>query len=101
MPSLAITVPHTLDQAEAAERLKRLIEIVKSQYGSHLQELHEEWDGTTGSFRVGAMGMKSTGTVEVRPNEVHIQGSLPFAAVIFKGKIEEAIRQQIGKVLLS
>lgn len=99
MPSLTITVPHTLEPQEAAERLKRLIESVKEQYGSHLSELHEDWSGTTGNFRVGAMGFKSTGTVEVRPTEVHIQGSLPFAAVMFKGKIEDAIRQQVEKRL--
>ncbi|MGD9646006.1 MAG: polyhydroxyalkanoic acid system family protein [Pirellulales bacterium] len=99
MPSLAVTVPHALEQQEAAERLRRLVEVVKSQYGSHLQELHEEWDGHTGSFRIAAMGMKSTGTVEVRASEVHIQGSLPFAAVIFRGKIEETIRQQLGRTL--
>jgi len=99
MPSLAITVPHTLEPQEAADRLKRLIEQVKAQYGSHLSELHEEWDGQKGNFRVGAMGFKSTGTVEVRPNEVHIQGSLPFAAVMFKGKIEDAIRQQVEQRL--
>jgi hypothetical protein len=99
MPSLTITVPHSLEPQEAAERLKRLIELVKAQYGSHLSELHEEWTEQTGSFRVGAMGFKSTGTVEVRTTEVHIQGSLPFAAVMFKGKIEDAIRQQVERHL--
>ncbi|MBX9788688.1 MAG: polyhydroxyalkanoic acid system family protein [Pirellulales bacterium] len=99
MPSLAITVPHGLDQREAAERLKRLIEDAKAQYGMHLSELHEEWVEHTGSFRVGAMGFKSTGTVEVRATEVHIQGSLPLAAIMFRGRIEETIRQQVERRL--
>jgi hypothetical protein len=36
----------------------------------------------------------------VEPNEVKINGALPFAAMMFKGKIEQSVREELEKALV-
>ena len=35
----------------------------------------------------------------VEPNQVVLQGSLPFAAMMFKGKIEQTVKEELEKAL--
>jgi hypothetical protein len=37
--------------------------------------------------------------VTVEPNEVKLHGVLPFAAMMFKGKIEQTVREELEKLL--
>lgn len=99
MPSLNIVVPHALGQAEAASRLKSLLEKVKEKYGAQISNLEESWGDNSGDFSFSAMGFKTSGKINVDPGEVRIDGHLPLAAALFKGRIEEAIREQIVKTL--
>ena len=46
------------------------------------------------------MGMSISGTVAVEPDRVKLDASLPFAAVMFKGMIEQQIRKEIDGLLL-
>ncbi|MBI3837770.1 MAG: polyhydroxyalkanoic acid system family protein [Planctomycetia bacterium] len=43
--------------------------------------------------------MNIKGELTVDPNEVKINGVLPFAAMMFKGKIEQTVREELEKVL--
>ena len=99
MPSLKVSVAHELGQEVAAERLKRLLEGVKAQYADKLSNLEEEWDDFTGRFKISAMGIKSEGTVAIEETEVRVDGKIPLAAMIFKGRIEETIRSYLAKIL--
>ena len=99
MPSLKVSVEHDLGREAAAERLRRFLEGVKSQYEDKLSHLEEEWDEFRGSFKISAMGIKSEGAVTIEEKEVRVDGKIPIAAVIFKGKIEETIRTYLEKVL--
>jgi hypothetical protein len=40
-----------------------------------------------------------SGDVIVQPAEVQLDGQIPFAAMMFKGKIESALRDQLTKEL--
>jgi hypothetical protein len=99
MPSMNVVVPHALGQEEAAARLKGLLEKVKEKYGGQISNLVESWGENSGEFSFSAMGFKTSGTIQVESNEVRIDGHLPLAAALFKGRIEEAIREQITKTL--
>ena len=44
-------------------------------------------------------GFPVSGTLIVKPSEVEISGDLPFAAMLFKGKIESGIHDQLKKLL--
>jgi hypothetical protein len=99
MPSLKLTFPHQLGQPEAAERLKILLSRVKEKYQDQVTNLQESWNDNTLTFSFSTYGFKVNGDVVVQPTEVQLDGQIPMAAMIFKGKIEGAIREQLAKVL--
>ena len=57
MPKMKMTIPHTLGQDEARQRVQGMISNMKEQYGDKVSDLEEEWSGDTGRFSLKAMGM--------------------------------------------
>lgn len=96
---MSLDVSHALGQDEAAQRLKAKFAAIRSQYESQVKELREEWLDHTLSFGFQTMGMAISGTVAVEPEKVRLVANLPFAAMLFKGKIEERIRQEVDRLL--
>ncbi|MEI6972154.1 MAG: polyhydroxyalkanoic acid system family protein, partial [bacterium] len=80
-------------------RVRKLLEDLRKQYASSITDLHEEWDGNAGKFRLSAMGYSVSGTLTVNESEVGISGVLPFAALLFKAQIEAAIRAKAASLL--
>jgi hypothetical protein len=99
MPSLKLTFPHQLGQEEAVARLKNLLTRVQEKYQAQVSDLHQAWNGNTLSFSFSTYGFKVAGDVIVQPMEVQLDGQIPIAAMMFKGKIESAIREQMAKEL--
>lgn len=99
MPSLNLSVAHTLSQEEARERLQRFLEVVKSQYGEHVNNLEEEWTDEFVRFAFSAMGFSTSGKMTVSQGEVVVDSKIPLAAMMFRGKIESTIREQLTRVL--
>lgn len=99
MPSLQLTFPHQLGQEEAVARLKNLLTRVQEKYQAQVSDLHQAWNGNTLAFSFSTYGFKVAGDVIVDPSEVRLDGQIPMAAMIFKGKIENAIRDQLAKEL--
>ncbi len=100
MPSLSVAVPHMLRQEEALERLKERSRVMKTTYQEHIQNLEEQWNGSSGRYRFRTMGMEIKGTVTADASEVKVDVSLPLLAVMFRGAIEEKLRQELGKILV-
>lgn len=94
-----MTVPHNLTQAEATDRLKRLLDYVKDAYKDKFKDLQETWGENTLTSSFKTMGFTIKGKVDVEPKQVKIDSDLPFAAMMFKSKIETEIRQQLEKIL--
>lgn len=99
MPSFAMSVPHKLTQDEAQSRIKNLLAELKQQYGDQVSDLQETWNGHNGQFALTAMGMRISGTLAVEPEQVSLNGNIPFAAVPFRGQIEKLIREQAETLL--
>jgi hypothetical protein len=51
------------------------------------------------NFSFSTFGFKIAGALEAADQMVTVRGDLPFAAAMFKGKIEGDIRQQLEKLL--
>ena len=100
MPKLDIAIPHGLTQDEAVKRIKELLNEVKAQFSGKISDLHEDWDENTGKFAFTAMGFPVSGTLTVHASQVEISGKLPFAAMLFKGKIEAAIKDRAETLLV-
>ncbi len=99
LPKLNMTVPHGLAQDEAVKRVKNLLSDVKTQFADTIEDLHEAWDGHAGRFDFSAMGYPIAGSLTVNPSQVDISGDLPFAAMLFKAKIEATIKDRLGALL--
>ena len=99
MPKMNVSVPHNLSADEAIRRIKNLVGDMKKQFGDRVTDLKEEWSGNNGQFAFKAMGFDVSGTVQVDAGEVRIQGDLPFAASMFKGRIESTIQERARQLL--
>jgi Putative polyhydroxyalkanoic acid system protein (PHA_gran_rgn) len=99
MPDLNISIPHQLSQDEALRRLKSAIADAKKQHGDKIDDLQESWSGYSGTLKVAVMGQKLAVVLTVNPSDVTVQSALPMIAMMFRGKIEAAIRQEGTKLL--
>jgi putative polyhydroxyalkanoate system protein len=99
MPKFSVQVPHTLPQQEARERLGRFAEVLGQKFKDQVSELEQSWEGDTLKFRFKSFGIPLSGGIAVGDSQLDLSGDLPFSAMIFKGKIESAIREQLEKIV--
>ncbi|HEX4147660.1 MAG TPA: polyhydroxyalkanoic acid system family protein [Pirellulales bacterium] len=99
MPKLTVAVPHQLDQAAATERLQGILAKLKERYEGQVSDLHEEWQGNVLNFAFKTFGFNVKGAMHVEPQQVRVDGDLPFAAMMFKGKIEQELKNNLTRWL--
>ncbi|REJ66251.1 MAG: hypothetical protein DWQ31_15485 [Planctomycetota bacterium] len=99
MPSVSTSVPHQLSKAEAMERIKKFGVTLQEKYEGQFKDFDESWSDNLLNFAFKTMGMAFKGTVQVEEDEVKVDGNLPFAAMMFKGRIESEVRGALEKLL--
>ena len=99
MPHFATEVPHQLGQAEAVEKLKGFLDQVKERYAKEISEIEGNWADNVLSYTLTTFGIKIDGTLTVEEESVKMEGNLPFAAMMFKGKISNSIRVALEKAV--
>jgi hypothetical protein len=99
VPKFQLEVPHQLGAAEAKSRLERFIEMLQGQFGEKVSDLSQGWAGNTLNFGFKTFGIKINGAIDVRDDALAVVGDIPFAAMMFKGKIESEIREQLGRLV--
>lgn len=99
MPKFSTEVPHNLSAEEAKSRLERFVEMLKEQHRERVSDLSQEWNGNTLSFAFKTFGFKVGGAIAALENKLAVTGDIPLAAMMFKGKIEAEIREQLGRLM--
>lgn len=99
MPGMNISMPHTLGQEEALRRLQAALEKAKARNEGKVTNLQENWSGNRLDYSFSTFGFNVKGDVTVEPSEVKLNGTLPFAAMMFKGKIEQTVREELSRIL--
>jgi putative polyhydroxyalkanoic acid system protein len=99
MPKLSVTVPHQLGKQEATTRLQGILEKIRERYQDQLSDLQETWNANVLSFSFKTYGFGIKGTMTVDDSDVKIDGDLPFAAMMFKGKIETDLKNTLSRWL--
>ena len=99
MPSLNLNSSHQLGQEEATNRLKTFFEKLKARHGDKVSNLKEEWQGNLLKYSFSTYGFNIKGDLSVEADAIKIKGELPFAAMMFKGKIEQAVKEELQRVL--
>ncbi len=98
MPSLTISTPHALSAEEATERLKKFFQKLKDRHSDKVSNLEEKWDGNKLAYAFSTYGFNVKGDVTVEPDQVKLNGQLPFAAMMFKGKIEQTVKDELNRL---
>ena len=99
MPQFATEVPHQLGQAGAVEKLKGFLDQVRERYAKEISEIEGNWSDNVLSYTLTTFGIKIDGTLTVEEESVKMEGNLPFAAMMFKGKISNSIRVALEKAV--
>jgi putative polyhydroxyalkanoate system protein len=99
VPKFAVRVPHTLTQPEARSRLERFADVLQQKFQNQVSELQQSWDGDTLRFGFKTYGIPLTGGITVGESDLAVDGDLPFAAMMFRGKIESSIREELERLV--
>ncbi len=99
MPSFNTEVEHQLGQQEATVRLKKLLDQVREQYRDFVTEVEGDWNNNVLTFSLKTYGFKIDGTLTVEDQLARLHGNLPFAALAFRGKIEQSISGELRREL--
>ena len=99
MPSLSLAIPHSLGQEVAQQRLQSLLTKALERNQSKISNLEQATEGNRQTFKFSTFGFKVSGDVVVEAAQIVLNVSLPFAAMMFKGKIEQTLREEITKAL--
>ena len=100
MASFNVQLDHQQTRESAAEKLREFSSVVLSDLPTGISDVSEQWndDGSL-EFAFKAMGMQLTGTMSVGGENVTVDGTMPFAALPFRGAIESQIREQLKTAL--
>ena len=98
---MRIEYNHKLSKDEAYTRLQGLLLDLQRQYAGQISDAWSEWnkDHTQMRFRASIRGFETTGNVYLMDKQVILEGSLPFMARLFSGKIEKMIRERLEALL--
>ena len=99
MPAFNTEVPNPLSKEDAVEKLKGFMSTVAEKFKDQISGMESEWNANVLNFAFTAMGFKISGVMTVEEDQVAIQGDLPFAAAMFRGKIESDISKELEKAL--
>jgi len=99
VPKFTVNVPHTLAQSEAKSRMERFAEMLETKFQDKVSDLSQSWAGDTLTFGFKTFGIKIGGTIDVNDSNLAVQGDIPVTAMVFKGKIESDIREQLERLV--
>ena len=99
MPKLDLEVPHQLGADVAKQRLEKFSEMLESKFKDQVKDISQSWEGDTLTFGFKTMGISFEGKLTALEDKLAVQGDLPFAAMMFKGKIESEIKQQLERLV--
>lgn len=99
MPGFLTAVDHSLGQTEAQTRVTTFLDQIQNQYQDMVSSWSGEWKENNLNFELLAMNMKVTGVLEVTDDAVIVGGSIPFAMMMFKGKLEKTMQEELRKLL--
>ena len=99
MPGFLTAVDHSLGQTEAQSRVSTFLDQVQNQYQDMISSWSGEWNENKLNFELIAMNMKVTGVLEGTEDAVMVGGSIPFAMIMFKGRMENTMRDELRKLL--
>ncbi len=101
MAKFNVVVDHQGEREEAVTKLRQLTERMREEIVVEVTEIKETWDDSGNlDFSFKALGFKVSGSMVTCASKVTIMGSLPFAALPFRGAIESQIAEKIREAIV-
>lgn len=97
MPKVSVAVPHNHDPDKVVERAGPFIEKMISDFEG--QDFQMEWEGRKADFSFKSLAFRIAGDLEVTETELKVAVDLPFAAMMFKDKVEKALRKNLTRAV--
>ena len=101
MPGFSTEVTHDLGRQAAKERLETFLDKMSEKYKDQISDMEGSWDDHVLNYKFTTYGIKIKGQLTVEDEKVRMDGELPFAAMMFKGKISSQIQKGLEKALAS
>jgi hypothetical protein len=99
MPGFSTEVPHTLGREAATAKLKDFADRVREKYKDQVSSMSGEWQENVLNFALTTYGFTIKGVLTVEEAVAKLEATLPFAAIAFRGKIEQSFASEIKKAL--
>ena len=96
---LIVVIPHRLGKDEALRRIKDGLGRATSEFAWLLSLEEEVWTGDRLNFRVGALGQRASGTIDVYEAGVRLEVTLPWLLARFAHAAQRVIGQR-GHLML-
>lgn len=97
MPRVSVTVPHAFDPDEVMDKAQPTIQKMIEDFEG--KDFHMTVSGRSGDFSFKSMMFPIKGNIAVDEQNIAVSIDLPFAAMMFKDKVEKAIRKNLVKAL--
>jgi len=101
MPGFTTEVPHNLGKQAAIEKLQGFAARVQEKYKDQVSSMTGQWNDNVLNFALTTYGFTISGVLTVEEQLAKLEAQLPFAALAFKGKIEQSFAGEIKKALVS
>jgi hypothetical protein len=100
MPKFTVNVPHAIDRTVAISKLKSFMDAARKDSPVELSEVEEKWDDNGNlEFAFSAMGFRIAGQMVTEAQNVQVRGDLPFAALPFRGALENQLASKIREAI--
>ncbi len=94
---MKITIQNELTVEDAKAKAEPvLISCLESFQG---KDVNMDWEGSKCQFSCTSMGLKITGSVEIKEALADVTIILPMAAVMFKSRVEETVKKRLTAAL--
>ncbi len=99
MPKIEISEQHDLGADEASARVRNLVQQMRVRYGDKMSDVDEWWSGHGGGLSFKIMGAQVKGETDVSDRDVRVRVNVPLTAMMFRGAIETAVRDELRACL--
>lgn len=96
MPKVSVRVPHNEPKA-ALTQIRPALEKMIADFQGH--DLKLTGDDSKLAFEFKSLAFTITGRVIAEPSDVLVEIDLPFAAMMFKDKVEKALAKNLPRLL--
>lgn len=96
---MEVKIPHNLGKEESISRIKLFLNNAGENFKDDISNLTQNWQDNKADVSFTAKGFNISCEIIFNESEVIIKGSLPFTLKFFKGKIEDTIKTEAGKIL--